>query len=77
MHKKLYPLLLLLTAWFSGVVVYAQDSTATRKVEMADHLRASGKIYVVIAVLVTILLGLILYVIRLDRKIGRFEKETK
>jgi len=77
MHKKLYPSLLLLILWCSGVTVFAQDSVAVKKVEMADHLRASGKIYVVIAVLVTILLGLILYVIRLDRKIGRFEKETK
>ena len=77
MHKKLYPLLLLLILWCSGARVFSQDSVAVKKVEMADHLRASGKIYVVIAVLVTILLGLILYVIRLDRKIVRFEKETK
>lgn len=37
-------------------------------------LRADGKIYVVIAVCVTILLGLFLYVIRLDRKITKLEK---
>lgn len=37
-------------------------------------LRADGKIYVVIAVCVTILLGLFLYVIRLDRKITSLEK---
>jgi len=39
-----------------------------KKVEMADHFRANGKIYVVIAVLVVILSGLFLYVARLDRK---------
>jgi hypothetical protein len=44
---------------------------------MADRLRADGKIYVPIAVLVTILLGLIAYVMRLDRKISRFEKSSK
>ena len=77
MHKKLYPFLLLLVACCISVVMYAQDSTSTKKVEMADQLRASGKIYVVIAVLVTILLGLIAYVIRLDRKIVRLEKESK
>ncbi len=33
--------------------------------------------YVVIAVMLTILIGLVLYVIRLDSKIRRFEKENK
>jgi hypothetical protein len=41
----------------------------------ATGLRADGKIYVVILVVVTILLGLFLYVIRLDRKISRLEKK--
>ncbi len=40
----------------------------------ATGLRADGKIYVVILVVVTILLGLFLYVIRLDRKISKLEK---
>jgi len=40
----------------------------------ATGLRADGKIYVVILVVVTILLGLVLYVIRLDRKISKLEK---
>ena len=40
-------------------------------------LRAGGKIYVVMAVAVTILVGLIVYVVRLDRKISRLEKHIK
>ena len=44
--------------------------------EMADLLRSNGKIYVVVAVVLTILFGLIAYVIRLDRKITRLEKEA-
>ena len=43
-------------------------------VEMADAMKANGKIYVVIAVMLTILAGLILYLIRLDRKISKLEK---
>jgi hypothetical protein len=43
---------------------------------MADGLRASGKIYVVVAVVVTILLGLVFYLIQLDRKIKKLENET-
>ena len=46
------------------------------KVTMADTMRSNGRIYVVVAVVVTILAGLILYLFRLDRKISRLEKET-
>jgi Na+/alanine symporter len=50
-------------------------SLAQEKVEMADTMRSNGRIYVVVAVALTILAGLILYVIRLDRKISRLERE--
>ena len=45
-------------------------------VEMADALRTSGKIYVVVLVVTVILTGLILYLIRLDKKVSRLEKEV-
>lgn len=80
MQKKIYSLVLFLSCWLTGFVARAQDSLGTaktEKVEMADLLRANGKIYVVVVVLVIILLGLFAYVIRLDRKISRFEKEIK
>ncbi len=51
-------------------------SQVNNNVEMADGMRSSGKIYVVIAVILTILTGLILYVIRIDRKLTRLEKES-
>jgi len=44
---------------------------------MANEMRSNGKIYVVVAVLVTIFIGIIIYLIRLDRKISKLEKETK
>jgi hypothetical protein len=77
MNKKAGSSLFLLSLWFFSLVAHAQDSAAVKKVEMADRLRADGKIYVVVAVLVLILTGLILYVARLDRKISRLEKESK
>lgn len=52
------------------LICSAQDSSA----EMADSFRSNGKIYVVVAVVLTILAGIILYLIRLDRKISRLEK---
>ena len=68
--KKITFLLALLLVSFMGS---AQD----KKVEMADLMRSNGRIYVVVAVVLTILTGLILYVFRLDRKISKLEKETK
>jgi hypothetical protein len=77
MYKKLFSLLLLSVFLFQGFFASAQEAAGDRPVEMADRMRADGKIYIVVAVLVTIFLGLIAYVARLDRKIGRLEKETK
>ena len=45
-----------------------------QEVKMADVMKDNGKIYVVIAVMLTILAGLVLYLIRLDRKISKLEK---
>ena len=64
----LLPLLLLASAAF------AQTSAA--EPEMADSLRQSGKIYVVVLVLVIIVTGLLVYLIRLDGKVSRLEKEV-
>ena len=52
-------------------------SGKTQEIEMADQMRSEGKIYVVIAVLVTILIGLIIYLVSIDRKVGKLEKEIE
>jgi hypothetical protein len=49
----------------------------TKKVETANLMRSNGRIYVVVAVMVTILIGLVLYIVRLDRKIGKLEKDIR
>lgn len=55
--------------------LWAQGDTsgAGKPVEMADKFRADGKIYVVVAVVLVILLGIFVYVARLDRKITTLE----
>ena len=55
----------------------AAQSVAKGPVEMADGIRADGKIYVVVLTLALILSAVLLYLIRLDVKISRFEKEQK
>ena len=60
--------------------VYCLLSTVycfSQEVEMADGLRSEGKIYVVVGVLVTILLGIIVYLIMIDRKVSDIEKKIK
>jgi len=56
-----------------SVALIAQD---TAEIEMADRMMASGKIYVVVAVLLLIFLGIVLYLILLDRKIGKLERDV-
>lgn len=48
---------------------------ATTDVEMADGFRAEGKIYVLVAIVLTILVGLVIYLIGIDRKVSKLEKE--
>jgi CcmD family protein len=43
--------------------------------EQAEDMRREGKIYVVVIVLATIFAGIFAYLIYLDRKIGKLEKE--
>ncbi len=47
----------------------------TDGIEMADRLRADGKIWVVVAVIAAVFAGIIIYLVRLDRQIGKLEKE--
>lgn len=72
--RKLNFLTLTLVLIFLTLAATAQS---TQPAEMADNMRSNGKIYVVIAVILTILGGLIAYVIRLDRKISRLEKDSQ
>lgn len=44
--------------------------------EMADTMRSNGKIFVVVLVLATIFAGIIIYLIRLDKKITNLEKNN-
>lgn len=63
----------LLIAFTLLIFNYAQAQA--NDVEMADTMRSNGKIYIVVAVCLTILIGLFLYIWRVDRKISRLEKD--
>jgi len=57
---------------FINFLSHAQETTDT--VDMADTMRSNGKIYVVVAVILTIFAGIIIYLIRLDKKMTKLEK---
>jgi len=57
-------------------ILGARAQEASNNDSMASLMRSNGKIYVVVAVVLTILLGLFAYLIRLDRKISKLEKEA-
>jgi CcmD family protein len=67
--KKFLTLILLLVSFLT---TYAQQSNT---VEMADTFRSSGKIYVVIATIVIIFIGLAIYLFSIDRRLKKIEKE--
>ena len=51
--------------------------TDPQKQYTAFDMRSNGKIYVLTACILVIMIGLIVYMVRLDRKITRLEKESK
>ncbi len=71
-HKKI---LVFVTALFSQICVFAQTMSLTGTDSNQGLMRSEGKVYVAMAVALTILAGLILFVWRLDRKISKLEKQ--
>ncbi len=71
---SLYKIFKKLTFVLLGLFISSVSFAQTKEVEMADTMRSNGKIYIVVAVCLTILIGLFLYVFSLDRKISKLEK---
>jgi hypothetical protein len=68
-------LIVTLIVLFIQLLAKAQD-TMHNATQTPTGLGAGNKIYVVLTVVVTILVGLFLYVIQLDRKISKLEKKS-
>ena len=71
--QKIKILFLLLVGMVAGLFLQAQEGTG--KSVIGETMRSNGRIYVVVAVMLTILTGLILYLVRLEKKISKIEKE--
>jgi hypothetical protein len=68
--SKIRGLLAFIMAILVSTTVAAQDTVVD-----AGLMRSNGKIFVVMAVVLTILFGLFAYLISIDKKISRLEKE--
>jgi CcmD family protein len=74
--RKISYIFLFIAVFCTGSLL-AQTEPAANSVEMATGLRSEGKIYVVVVVVLVILAGLLLYIISLDRKVTKLEKEIE
>ncbi|MEO8148427.1 MAG: CcmD family protein [Bacteroidia bacterium] len=59
------------------IIINLQSIAQTSQPQMADAFYANGKIYVVVGVLSIVLIGIVLYLFALDRKLTAIEKRLK
>lgn len=59
------------------ILVLTSNVQAQQQVEMADTMRSEGKIYVVVAIVLIVLAGLVAYLFLLDRKVKKIEDGLK
>jgi CcmD family protein len=57
-------------------VLLSVGAKAQNEVAMADGMRENGKIYVVVAVVAIIFAGIVVYLISIDRKTNRLQKQV-
>ncbi len=62
---------------FSFLAIQLKAQEYTGGIEMATGMRSSGKIYVVVATIAIIFVGLVWYLITLDKRISNIEKKVK
>ncbi|MCJ8209893.1 CcmD family protein [Mucilaginibacter sp. RS28] len=64
-------LILIAVLLFCCAATFAQPAG----VEMADTLRSSGKIYVVVSTIVIVFIGLAIYLFMIDRRLKKLEND--
>ncbi len=60
--------------FLTTLLLFFQSLAFGQDAEMADSMRSNGKIYVVVAIILVIFIGLITYLIMIDRKLTKTEK---
>ena len=70
MRNRIYLFLIL------PILIFSTNLFAQTTVETTSVMRSNGKIYVVMTICIVILAGLFLYVLSIDKKITKMEKEN-
>lgn len=52
-----------------------QEDYVNSDIEMADVMRSNGKIYIVVATIIALFSGFTVYLISIDKKIGKLEEK--
>jgi len=65
--------ILLLMTFLLPLLTKAQSAAP----EMADEIRGNGKIYIVLACVLMVLFGMIAFLLILEKRLARIEKENK
>ena len=52
-----------------------QEDYVNSDIEMADVMRSNGKIYIVVATIIALFSGFTIYLISIDKKIGKLEEK--
>ena len=76
MMNKLKRIVAIIILGLVSIYANAQTIVATKN-DSVDVMRSNGKIYVVMAVILIIMTGFFIYLISVDRKVSRLEKESK
>ncbi|MFY0253650.1 CcmD family protein [Chitinophaga sp. 30R24] len=76
MINKAFSFCLTLAMLFISVLANAQQQD-TEKGPINEFFRSNDKIYVIVGVLVIIFIGIVLFLINLDRKISKLEEREK
>ncbi|GAB3329805.1 hypothetical protein GCM10027429_06200 [Marivirga atlantica] len=80
---KIYKYLLTASLLFSAFLAKTQkmaiesEDYSNQSIEMADAMRANGKIYVLVAIVLLIFIGFIFYAIKTEQKVKKLEKELE
>lgn len=75
--KKLVTIALLifsLSAFAQDKIPVTESDYSNNSVEMADTMRADGKIFVLVGIIAIVFAGITVYLISTDRKISKLEK---
>ena len=59
----------------SGILLLCNQQLMAQEVEMADQLRSDGKIYIVVGVISILLIGLFIYMFRIEKEVKRLEEK--